>query len=189
MSEDSFPPEFDFAAAYERPREGVLERAETPSASQACHSASTYLSRIAVLVDHSPESVAALQNALALAREHNSRLTLLTVVAGRASVETAGFPVPAGFTDPFVADGQEVLRRFVDGLPHNLSCTTVLRVGDVVSEVRKYLNSDPQDVLFVGLGRTGILRIHTGWVVWRLTRRTPGGVRIISQSRHHGESR
>jgi nucleotide-binding universal stress UspA family protein len=138
------------------------------------------LQRILCPVDFSEPSKRALRHALAIARWHESDLTVLHVEDALHYAAT----LEAGSHVELTAKHNDVLRDFVTEAGGNDGKVAVdLVTGDAVSEIRKHATRDASDLIVMGThGRSGLARAVLGSVTERVVRESSTPVLTIPPS-------
>ena len=129
--------------------------------------------RIALAVDGSAGSLAAVHEAAEVARRQWARLTLV-FIARRPPAYVALAPVSLSEIEAgLLADAAARLRALVTCVPSDVPCTTLLRRGSVIAELARILREDRHDVVLVALRRRAMM--HAAALRWtaQLARR-PG---------------
>jgi nucleotide-binding universal stress UspA family protein len=131
---------------------------------------------IAVAVDSSAESARAFDEAVAAARRHHTRLTIICVAprpwpyVGMAGVS------PISLENDMLRLAADVTRRLAALVPPDLPCTTYARCGRTVGEILGVLRSEQADVLFIAAPHGVQTGLCGQWALRRLARRTPAAV-------------
>jgi nucleotide-binding universal stress UspA family protein len=138
------------------------------------------LKRILCPVDFSDPSKRALRYALAIARWHESELTVLHVESALHSAAT----VEAGSSDELTARHHEVLQEFVnDAGGGNQSVNIDLVINDTVSGILDHASRERSDLIVMGTrGRSGLARAVLGSVAESVVRESPTPVLTIPPS-------
>jgi nucleotide-binding universal stress UspA family protein len=115
---------------------------------------------ILVAIDGSEHGAAALQTAAQLAREDHARLTVVTAVPPTPAFVQLSAAGAAGLTDAAHLMGEvgARIRAQVDGLPDDLSVTSVVVAGHPSDVILECLREGRHDLLVMGtrgLGRVG----------------------------------
>jgi nucleotide-binding universal stress UspA family protein len=121
--------------------------------------------RILVAVDGSPDAEAALGHAIALARDQNATLTLLTVVPPPPKPVGAGVAPPQDLTDLYV----KIVREAVESVPDDVGVTSRLEHGPIAESILRIAGEDDHDLLVMGShGHSRVRRALLGSVSERL---------------------
>src|SRR3954454_421314 len=144
------------------------------------------LNRILCPVDFSDPSKRALRHALAVARWHQSELTVLhveDVLLHAASVEASGY------RDLPERQYQEVHDFINDGGGRDRNVRIYIDNGDTVSGILEQATRDASDLIVMGThGRSGVARAVLGSVTERVVRQAPIPVLTIPPSAELRES-
>ncbi|MFN8613617.1 MAG: universal stress protein [Vulcanimicrobiota bacterium] len=135
--------------------------------------------KIAVPLDGSAHSEAALKSASFMARAFNAELKLITV-------EEVATPIYPGEVDPeMLVDLRRDAQAYLDSRAHQLrqeGCcvtTAVLTAGPPADRILEEVQREKTDLIVVGShGRTGLPRLLLGSVSERLARHAPCPVMI-----------
>ena len=115
---------------------------------------------IAVAVDFSPSSDAAIERAIALAAGANGRLTLIHVVPGFSSTVRPyldGYAV-VPYQDERIREARQRLRIAASAAaPARMPIDTRVVAGDIATEIHRLVDSSGADALVVGAPRRGAL--------------------------------
>jgi nucleotide-binding universal stress UspA family protein len=109
---------------------------------------------ILVAVDGSRDAEAALNHAVALARDQRARLTLVTV----APLTSQAVGVGAGAAPDLHDAHQKIIRKAADSLPGDVGVTTRIERGDPAEAILRLTAGDEFDL--VVLGSHGHGRVH-----------------------------
>ncbi|HVV91254.1 MAG TPA: universal stress protein [Solirubrobacterales bacterium] len=109
---------------------------------------------ILVALDGSADSRTALRHAVALARDQNAKLTLLSVVPHQPT------PVGPGVAPPPETDEShgEIIREALAEIPKDVGVTTRLEHGEIATTILKVVAEDQYDLLVMGSHGHG--RVH-----------------------------
>ena len=109
---------------------------------------------ILVALDGSADSKTALRHAVALARDQNAKLTLMTVVPHTPT------PVGPGVAPP--PEGEEshngVIKEALAEIPRDVGVTTRLEHGEIADTILKLVATEDYDLLV--MGSHGHSRVH-----------------------------
>jgi hypothetical protein len=115
--------------------------------------------RIALAVDGSAGSLAAVHEAAEVARRQRARLTLV-FIARRPPAYAALAPVSLSAIEAdLLADANARLHAMVTCVPWDVPCTTLLRRGSVTAELARILHEDRHDVVLVALRRRAMMHV------------------------------
>jgi nucleotide-binding universal stress UspA family protein len=107
--------------------------------------------QIAVIVDDSDSSRGALQTAVAVSRQHRARLTLIAMAARpwptAGLAETYPYCLEADATE----DAAALVRGLAATVPSDIPCTTVVRCGNVITEVVGVVREHRCDLVLAAL--------------------------------------
>lgn len=101
---------------------------------------------ILVALDGSPDAAAALEHAVALARDQNARLTLLTVVPPQPTPVGAGVMPPPELTDV----SEAIIRDAVASVPDDVGVTTRIEHGAAAERILRTVEEDGHDLVVMG---------------------------------------
>lgn len=104
---------------------------------------------ILVAYDGSPDAERALDQAIALARDQHALLTLLTVVPPQSAFAALS-PAAAEEAQRCRADSDRVLRTAADGVPSDLSVTTLLLGGPPARRIVERAREGGHDLIVMG---------------------------------------
>ena len=104
--------------------------------------------QIAVVVDESQASLAALQSAVAASRRHHARLTMISVAPRPWVTVAMTGNCPRRLEAEATAQAALTVRRLAATLPADVPCTTVVRCGRVVHETLEVLRRHGCDLVF-----------------------------------------
>jgi nucleotide-binding universal stress UspA family protein len=109
---------------------------------------------ILVALDGSADSKTALRHAVALARDQNAKLTLLTIVPNTPT------PVGPGVAPPPETDEShnQIIKEALAEIPHDVGVTTRLDHGEIAETILKMVASESYDLLV--MGSHGHSRVH-----------------------------
>jgi nucleotide-binding universal stress UspA family protein len=140
--------------------------------------------RILVALDDSEAAAFALRHAVATAIEQRARLTVLTVVPSPAiSIAAAGI-APQQLREEIQGEAARRLRAVVDGLPHEISVTTLLREGEPAEVILAVLCEEPYDLVCMGArGRGWLATTLLGSVSAAVVHRSPVPVMVLHPPR------
>ena len=136
--------------------------------------------RILVALDDSPAAASAFHHAVALAREQQARLTLVTVVPSPSTLVAAAGIAPHALQAEMQAEAAAHLRVLASSVPEEISLTTVVRDGDPAEELLAILNEEPFDLLCMGArGRGWLATTLLGSVSAAVLHRSPTAVMVL----------
>jgi universal stress protein A len=148
-----------------------------------------HIKRILVATDFGPDSEAALNYALDLAKAVKASVDVLHVVesplaAGMWASELYTAEI-AGLQINLERDAAEHLRRTIAVLPEpSVVVTGAVRTGPAVATIHEYALERGSDLLVMGThGRTGVARLMMGSVAERVTRTAPCPVLVVRPRR------
>ena len=109
---------------------------------------------ILVALDGSADSKTALRHAIALARDQNAKLTLMTVVPHTAT------PVGPGVAPPPETDRSHnaIIKEALAETPKDVGVTTRLEHGEIADTILKLVATEDYDLLV--MGSHGHSRVH-----------------------------
>ena len=143
--------------------------------------------RILVPMDFSECSKKALQYGLALAKLHNSAITLLYVVPSPsyAAVEYGGIDY-AALEAQMRADGEKELAMLVvDEVRDKARADIAIRTGSPANEIVEVARELPADLIVVSTrGRTGLKHVLLGSVAEHVVRYAPCPVLVVREKEH-----
>ena len=109
---------------------------------------------ILVALDGSADSKTALRHAVALARDQNAKLTLMTVVPHTPTPVGPGVAPP-----PETAESHnEIIKASLAEIPRDIGVTTRLEHGDIADTILKLVATESYDLLV--MGSHGHRRMH-----------------------------
>lgn len=114
----------------------------------------TIYRHILVALDGSADSRTALRHAIALARDQNAKLTVLTVVP------TTPTPVGPGVSPPpeTAESHNKIIREALGTIPRDIGVTTRLEHGEIPHTILKVVAEEQYDLLV--MGSHGHSRVH-----------------------------
>lgn len=143
-----------------------------------------------VAIDGSPHASRALVEAVELAERHHAKLTVMTCVPDvsswlmGASLDGVDFQ---GLTREAEREYKRLLRSAVDGLPRDLSVTTVLVHGRPAKRILEQLHKGSHDLVVMGSrGRGELSSLLLGSVSHRVLNASPSAVLIVHASAETG---
>jgi len=126
--------------------------------------------RIVVIVDDPETSLMTLQKAVAAARCHRARLTIVSVTPRPwPTVVVAGMSprrLEAEATEHVAA----MVRRLAETVPADVPCTTIVRCGRAAKELLAILSEQPCDLVFFAWRRGRVGGSAACWKAVRLMR-------------------
>ena len=138
------------------------------------------LSSILVLADGSPQSELALTEAVALARNHRARLTLLAPVQPLPSCVWLMAIPSQSYQRQCIEAQARTLMRVAAALPQDLSITTVVREGRVAHLIRDEIRRGSHDLVVLGEPTATGLRRLLAPRERRIARRLPTAVLLVA---------
>jgi hypothetical protein len=115
--------------------------------------------RIAVAVDSSSGSLAAVHEGADVARRQRARLTLVFIVRRPPAFAALADVSLSALEADLLADAAAGLRAMVACVPSDVPCTTLLRRGSVIAELAGLLREDRHDVVLVALRRRARMQV------------------------------
>lgn len=156
--------------------EAIAPNLRAPTSARGWH-------QIAIVIDDSVSSLIALEQTAEVARQRHARLTIIYLVSDSLPWAAMADICPRQLRRELLDDAARNLRRMVATVPLDVPCTTVVRCGNVTTELVKVLRQHPCDVVFLGLGRRGILGAIAHRAASWLARRAAGEVLALPRWR------
>jgi nucleotide-binding universal stress UspA family protein len=128
---------------------------------------------VLVVVDGSPDSDAALVEAIDIAVSEDAALTILAAARRPLSWATSGLAELglAPRTDELNRETESILRRAVGSVPADLPVRTLISEGRVKAALRQALRSGEHDLVILGWRRRARLALLGGLSLFGLLRR------------------
>jgi nucleotide-binding universal stress UspA family protein len=141
---------------------------------------------ILVAVDDSPEARAALEEAIALARNEGARLTLINVATQPRFRYSGPLYVPYPSEHDLERGARNVLERAEALVPEDLAVTGIARVGDPASEIVARAEEGGHDLVVMGShGRGRLASLLLGSVSRAVVARSSVPVLVARRPREH----
>jgi nucleotide-binding universal stress UspA family protein len=135
--------------------------------------------RILVAFDNSSHAWRALEQAVALAKERDAELTLMTVVQ-EPRVVASPYVVPLVDTDELVSEAEAELEKAAVSVPDGIPVKKVVGRGDSADEIIRRAEADADDVIVIGTrGHSDAASLVIGSVSHEVIRRSPVPVLIV----------
>ncbi|HYZ19006.1 MAG TPA: universal stress protein [Gaiellaceae bacterium] len=136
--------------------------------------------RILVAVDGSQSAEAALDEAIALARDHGARLTLISVAAPPRLVLAGPYLAPVPAESQLRQTAEEIVERAASLVPDDVAVSTVVRTGPAAQAILERVEAAGHDLVVMGsrgLGGLGMLVL--GSVSRDVLARSPVPVHLV----------
>jgi hypothetical protein len=104
--------------------------------------------RIVVIIDDPETSAITLQNAIAAARRHRARLTIISVTPRPWPTVVMTVMCPRRLEAEAMAHVATKVRRLAETVPADIPCTTIVRCGRARKEILAILTEHPYDLVF-----------------------------------------
>jgi hypothetical protein len=104
--------------------------------------------RIVVIIDDPETSAMTLQNAIAAARRHRARLTIISVTPRPWPTVAMTGMCPRRLEAEAMAHVATKVRRLAETVPADIPCTTIVRCGRARKEILAILTEHPYDLVF-----------------------------------------
>ena len=135
--------------------------------------------RILVAFDNSSHAWRALEQAVALAKERDAELTLMTVVQ-EPRVVASPYVVPLVDTDELVSEAEAELEKAAVSVPDGIPVKKVVGRGDSADEIIRRAEADADDVIVIGTrGHSDAASLVIGSVSHEVIRRSPVPVLVV----------
>jgi nucleotide-binding universal stress UspA family protein len=135
--------------------------------------------RILVAFDNSSHAWRALEQAVALAKERDAELTLMTVVQ-EPRVLASPYVVPLVDTDELVSEAEAELEKAAVSVPDGIPVKKVVGRGDSADEIIRRAEADADDVIVIGTrGHSDAASLVIGSVSHEVIRRSPVPVLVV----------
>jgi nucleotide-binding universal stress UspA family protein len=136
--------------------------------------------RIAVAVDSYADSLVVVPEAVAAARAHHARLTIICVAPRPWPTVAHAGVCPLRLEAEATVAAAAVVHRLAAALPPDMPCTTYARCGPVARSILEILRRDCTDVLFIASATPGRRSgLHARRVVQRLLRHSPADLVVL----------
>jgi nucleotide-binding universal stress UspA family protein len=134
---------------------------------------------ILVAFDNSSHAWRALEQAVALAEQRGTGLTLLTVVQERRVVPSP-YVVPMVDVDELAKEAAAALDKAAASVPDGIPVKTVVRRGDSAEEIIRRAEADGDEVIVIGTrGHGDAASLVIGSVSHEVIRRSPVPVLVV----------
>jgi nucleotide-binding universal stress UspA family protein len=135
--------------------------------------------RILVAFDNSSHAWRALEQAVALAKQRDAELTLMTVVQ-EPRVVASPYVVPMVDTEELVTEAEAELEKAAVSVPGGIRVKKVVGRGDGADEIIRRAEADADDVIVIGTrGHGDAASLVIGSVSHEVIRRSPVPVLVV----------
>jgi nucleotide-binding universal stress UspA family protein len=142
---------------------------------------------ILVPIDFSDTSMNALDTAIALAKRHNARITLVHVIDNTSFVVGEGGKIlPVREIEELRESGCQAMKRLIQNQVSDagIQCIRRSEVGNVASTVITIAKEESADVIVMGKhGASGILKFFVGSNTYRIIKNSPIPVLVVPLGR------
>jgi nucleotide-binding universal stress UspA family protein len=135
--------------------------------------------RILVAFDNSSHAWRALEQAVALAKQRDAELTLMTVVQ-EPRVVASPYVVPMVDTEELVTEAEAELEKAAVSVPGGIPVKKIVGRGDSADEIIRRAEADADDVIVIGTrGHGDAASLVIGSVSHEVIRRSPVPVLVV----------
>jgi nucleotide-binding universal stress UspA family protein len=140
---------------------------------------------ILVALDGSAAAARALDEAIAVARTHGARLTLISVAAPPRWRYMSPYLVPYPTDEELVREANRIVEQAAALVPEGVPVSTVVRRGPVAKAILDRVVAGEHDLVVMGShGRGPVRAFLLGSVSRAVTARSPVPVRTVRTVRH-----